>query len=388
MVPLIPLDIVDLIADHLSASLPDRQTQERRDIGTALCLVCRDWREVGLKLAWGDCFVGVVFPPRTAESDFFRLVRNKDVARSIRRLRVASSSAEWPAGTQRGLLLEVCPSLRELQIGSSRAVVEEALQLPSDIDDYPTLQSLQLGVATVGLDASSKRPLGCILSSFPSLETFFLRDSAPSTASDISVASSHPPSIAAYPSPALHNLSLSFSSLDPSAMSQTLPLLHFSSAHIQTLILGVLPSFDPLANALGACTALHTLRLTLTPDAFSAALLALPHTFSSSSLSFKELVLTAASHLPRPLVSTPSHSPSPSTLSHFLSSLPLSLTTLRIAHPAAELDAAVLEAFPPTRLEGELRSFEVQSLGRFLAFEKKVEEGEKVWVRQGRRRSM
>ncbi|GAA5894461.1 hypothetical protein JCM6882_004828 [Rhodosporidiobolus microsporus] len=47
--PTLPLDVIELVFDHLAAVLEE---PEGREVGTRLALVCRDWKPFALRLAW------------------------------------------------------------------------------------------------------------------------------------------------------------------------------------------------------------------------------------------------------------------------------------------------------------------------------------------------
>lgn len=82
-VPLLPLEVVDLIAEELASSA--KNDGQRRAVGVQVCLVCKAWTDVGLSIVWRK----VTVETRKKEQHLLPfLLRRPDILERVRNLTI------------------------------------------------------------------------------------------------------------------------------------------------------------------------------------------------------------------------------------------------------------------------------------------------------------
>ncbi|GAA5915626.1 hypothetical protein JCM6882_002366 [Rhodosporidiobolus microsporus] len=174
-VPPLPLEVVSLIVDHAAASAEDEQ--ERRRLGVRIALVCRAWKELGVRAAWriltldmdkDEHLLAFLLERPTVLSN----VRELDI-KGLRRFEEPEDDEddedeyEDPMDTRAAVqrLFDLCPRIDKLSLDQLSPTLE-LVDMASRAPLQSTLRSMSCCV--LGEEAHLSR-LAATLSTFPRL---------------------------------------------------------------------------------------------------------------------------------------------------------------------------------------------------------------------------
>ncbi|GAA5884612.1 hypothetical protein JCM6882_005321 [Rhodosporidiobolus microsporus] len=318
MVPQLPLDVIHLIADQVDDAIPwylyDRETlavqlDERQTVGRAMCLVCRDWREIGMGLVWGT--VSLDLPDDATLLG--HLIVWPRLPPFVREIRVFCRHADFMvAAVSLGVLLSVCETVTDVRFETEgRPLLRQSdvrAQLPSHL---PALRRVRIDPEGALSSTHIESIMSAILA-LPHLDRLYLAlrpiDHSP------------PPSLPSAPTPKpLERLQLGIFAPCPrseQAWAERI-LLSFDPTSLHTFFLFIRePTSAPLLSFFRRATKLVTLRFlpsragvislysrlgTVFPCLRTLQYLEIDDVTGSTILGREEHLLTVLSHLPRHL---------------------------------------------------------------------------------------